>query len=49
MSVLIIDAGGNVHRLKQLPKGSRAGDSAYVFIGGFCLWQRKQNLKSRTG
>ena len=32
--------GGNVTKLKQLPPGCRAGDSANAFLGGFRLWAR---------
>ena len=35
----VVLGGGNVHKLKRLPKGCRAGDNANAFIGGFRLWQ----------
>jgi len=31
--------GGNVKRLKTLPKGCRRGSNANAFLGGFRLWQ----------
>jgi polyphosphate glucokinase len=34
----VVLGGGNVHRLKTLPPGCRAGDNANAFIGGFRLW-----------
>jgi polyphosphate glucokinase len=34
----IVLGGGNVKRLKKLPKGCRAGDNANAFLGGFRLW-----------
>lgn len=35
----VVLGGGNVHRLKELPPGCRAGDNAYAFQGGFRLWE----------
>ena len=35
----VVLGGGNVHRLKKLPKGCRAGDNANAFTGGFRLWK----------
>jgi polyphosphate glucokinase len=34
----IVLGGGNVHKLKELPPGCRAGDNANAFTGGFRLW-----------
>jgi polyphosphate glucokinase len=34
----VVLGGGNVKKLKMLPKGCRAGDNANAFIGGFRLW-----------
>lgn len=34
----IVLGGGNVHKLKKLPPGCRAGDNANAFTGGFRLW-----------
>lgn len=34
----IVLGGGNVKKLKALPKGCRAGDNANAFLGGFRLW-----------
>ena len=36
----IVLGGGNVHKLKKLPKGCRAGDNANAFTGGFRLWDK---------
>jgi predicted NBD/HSP70 family sugar kinase len=36
----IVLGGGNVHKLKELPPGCRAGDNANAFRGGFRLWER---------
>ena len=41
----IVLGGGNVHKLKKLPKGCRAGDNANAFTGGFRLWEN-ENKKS---
>jgi polyphosphate glucokinase len=37
----VVVGGGNVKKLKKLPKGCRAGDNANAFIGGFRLWNKK--------
>jgi polyphosphate glucokinase len=34
----VVLGGGNVKKLKTLPEGSRAGDNANAFLGGFRLW-----------
>jgi polyphosphate glucokinase len=35
----IVLGGGEVKKLKKLPKGCRAGDNANAFLGGFRLWE----------
>jgi polyphosphate glucokinase len=35
----VVLGGGNVHKLKVLPSGCRAGDNANAFRGGFRLWK----------
>jgi polyphosphate glucokinase len=35
----VVLGGGNVKKLKALPKGCRAGDNANAFVGGFRLWE----------
>jgi polyphosphate glucokinase len=37
----VVLGGGNVHKLKALPQGCRAGDNANAFKGGFRLWRRR--------
>jgi len=39
----VVLGGGNIHKLKTLPAGCRAGENANAFAGGFGLWE-----KSRT-
>jgi polyphosphate glucokinase len=34
----VVLGGGNIHHLKTLPKGCRAGDNANAFKGGFRMW-----------
>jgi polyphosphate glucokinase len=34
----VVIGGGNLVHLHKLPKGGRAGDNAYAFIGGFRMW-----------
>jgi polyphosphate glucokinase len=36
----VVLGGGNVHKLKKLPPGCRAGDNANAFRGGFRLWEK---------
>ena len=44
ISVLHLDdvviGGGNAKKLIRLPKGCRAGDNTYAFLGGFRLWEK---------
>jgi polyphosphate glucokinase len=35
----VVLGGGNVHKLKKLPPGCRAGDNNNAFRGGFRLWR----------
>jgi polyphosphate glucokinase len=41
----VVLGGGNVHNLKVLPPGCRAGDNANAFIGGFRLWTRDKSRR----
>jgi polyphosphate glucokinase len=41
----VVLGGGNVKKLKQLPKGCRAGDNANAFLGGFRLWESDRGPK----
>jgi polyphosphate glucokinase len=41
----VVLGGGNVHKLKELPPGCRAGDNANAFVGGFRLWERDDRNK----
>lgn len=51
----VVLGGGNVKKLKELPPGTRAGDNANAFIGGFRLWDKKKGKtpgrlgRTRTG
>jgi len=36
----VVLGGGNVHKLKKLPLGCRAGDNYNAFLGGFRLWEK---------
>lgn len=44
ISVLHLDdvviGGGNAKKLTRLPRGCRAGDNVYAFLGGFRLWEK---------
>jgi polyphosphate glucokinase len=39
----VVIGGGNLVHLKKLPKGCRAGNNAYAFVGGFRMWSRKRS------
>jgi len=36
----VVIGGGNVKKLKKVPKGCRMGDNANAFRGGFRLWKK---------
>jgi polyphosphate glucokinase len=42
----VVLGGGNVRMLKELPAGSRAGDNANAFLGGFRLWEEAAGGKA---
>ena len=48
----VVIGGGNVKKLKELPKGCRIGDNANAFRGGFRLWEktdrRRASISART-
>ncbi len=44
----VVLGGGNVHKLKKLPPGCRAGDNANAFLGGFRLWQEAGSRQDST-
>jgi polyphosphate glucokinase len=41
----VVLGGGNVKKLKALPKGCRAGDNANAFLGGFRLWEKASDQR----
>jgi polyphosphate glucokinase len=43
----VVIGGGNLVHLKKLPKGCRAGDNAYAFIGGFRMWDSGSGPNNR--
>jgi polyphosphate glucokinase len=44
----VVLGGGNVHKLKVLPPGCRAGDNDNAFRGGFRLWNEAGNRPGST-
>lgn len=44
----VVLGGGNVHQLKELPSGCRAGDNANAFLGGFRLWDTTSRRNHST-
>jgi polyphosphate glucokinase len=44
----VVLGGGNVKKLKELPRGCRAGDNADAFLGGFRLWEQVNKRRTPT-
>ncbi len=44
----VVIGGGNARKLKPLPPGTRIGDNDFAFIGGFRLWERTIQRRSRA-
>ena len=44
----VVLGGGNVKKLKELPKGCREGDNANAFRGGFRLWEKAGERRAST-
>jgi polyphosphate glucokinase len=44
----VVLGGGNIHKLKNLPRGCRPGDNANAFLGGLRLWQNNGSNRSPT-
>ena len=42
----VVLGGGNVKKLKVLPKRCREGDNANAFVGGFRLWEKADHHRS---
>lgn len=42
----VVLGGGNVRKLKELPKGWRIGDNSNAFRGGFRLWEKPDRRRS---
>jgi polyphosphate glucokinase len=45
----VVLGGGNVHKLKKLLPGCRAGDNSNAFRGGFRLWETAKGYQNRKG
>jgi len=43
----VVIGGGNINKLDRIPPGSRAGDNALAFTGGFLLWEDERTKGSR--
>src|SRR5579872_6652577 len=44
----VVLGGGNVHKLKEMPPGCRAGSNANAFLGGFRLWDEAGERSDST-
>jgi polyphosphate glucokinase len=44
----VVLGGGNVKKLKQLPPGTRLGDNANAFAGGFRMWEGEPHARARV-
>jgi polyphosphate glucokinase len=42
----VVVGGGNVKKLKKLPRGCRRGDNANAFRGGFRLWEKTDRRRA---
>lgn len=42
----VVLGGGNVHKIKKLPPNTRLGDNRNAFLGGFRLWEKRNNARS---
>ncbi len=40
----VVVGGGNAKLLKKLPAGARLGDNATAFVGGFRLWEQRDDV-----
>jgi polyphosphate glucokinase len=45
----VVLGGGNVKKLTPLPPGTRAGDNANAFLGGFRLWEAQGHGLGSSG
>ncbi len=45
----IVIGGGNAKKLKELPSGARLGSNANAFLGGFRMWDERQEQKEKSG
>jgi polyphosphate glucokinase len=44
----VVLGGGNVKKLEELPPGTRLGNNANAFVGGFRVWRAQQHEPSRS-
>ncbi len=44
----VVLGGGNAKKLKPLPSGTRKGDNAFAFLGGFRLWEPEATAPSHS-
>ena len=44
----VVLGGGNVKKLEELPPGTRLGDNANAFLGGFRIWRASQHEPGRS-
>jgi len=44
----VVLGGGNVKKLKNLPRGTRKGDNGNAFVGGFRLWEGEPHARARA-
>jgi polyphosphate glucokinase len=44
----VVLGGGNVKHLDEMPRGTRAGDNANAFLGGFRAWEKQTTKGPKT-
>jgi polyphosphate glucokinase len=44
----VVLGGGNAKKLRKLPPGTRLGENANAFVGGFRIWEGEPRARART-
>ena len=44
----VVLGGGNAKKLRELPPGTRLGENANAFVGGFRIWEEESRARARA-
>jgi polyphosphate glucokinase len=44
----VVLGGGNAKKLRELPPGTRLGENANAFVGGFRIWEEEPRARARA-